>query len=116
MFEFYISLPGRDSCQGDSGGPLMHADGSGDGAKMRVVGIVSFGVGCARPGVSFGNMLYARTLSHICSLKCDLHVRLPRILHPHFLLPGVDSQAGGAAIRPAAVHGAGAAGDWVRNE
>ena len=50
MFEFYISLPGRDSCQGDSGGPLMYADGSGDGAKMRVVGIVSFGVGCARPG------------------------------------------------------------------
>jgi len=38
---------GKDSCQGDSGGPLaVQAPDS----SWRVVGTVSFGLGCARPG------------------------------------------------------------------
>ena len=46
---------GKDSCQGDSGGPLFFQDASAAGASAsviatRLVGVVSFGTGCARAG------------------------------------------------------------------
>jgi hypothetical protein len=39
---------GKDSCQGDSGGPIFEIRGG----KAVQVGIVSFGIGCARPNKS----------------------------------------------------------------
>jgi trypsin len=41
-FHLCAAAPGKDSCQGDSGGPVLDATGT-------VVGIVSFGIGCADP-------------------------------------------------------------------
>ncbi|KAJ8250905.1 hypothetical protein GJAV_G00214600 [Gymnothorax javanicus] len=41
-----LQAGGKDSCQGDSGGPMM-LDSS---ARWIQTGVVSFGVGCARPG------------------------------------------------------------------
>jgi len=49
---------GKDSCQGDSGGPLV--------VNSRLVGVVSFGQGCAEPGY-YG--VYARTANYTAWIK-----------------------------------------------
>jgi trypsin len=43
MFCAGVSAGGKDSCQGDSGGPIVSS-------SKQLIGVVSWGAGCARPG------------------------------------------------------------------
>ncbi|XP_066250041.1 trypsin-1-like [Euwallacea similis] len=54
-----------DSCQGDSGGPLLVHSGD----KYEVVGIVSWGVGCGRPGYPG---VYTRVSRYLSWLKLNI--------------------------------------------
>jgi secreted trypsin-like serine protease len=75
---------GRSTCQGDSGGPLVVP---GDNGVWRIAGIVSWAVGCARPGkpTVFTRIaepaMSARLLSEITQFR-DTHSSL---------FPGVES-------------------------
>lgn len=53
------SLPKQDACAGDSGGPLVQ----GTGAEARLVGLVSWGTGCALPGYPG---VYSLISKHAC--------------------------------------------------
>ncbi|BFF98020.1 venom serine protease Bi-VSP [Drosophila madeirensis] len=42
---------GKDTCQGDSGGPLMIPEQYQSSVRFYLIGVVSYGIGCARPEV-----------------------------------------------------------------
>uniref|UniRef100_A0A1A9WLK5 CLIP domain-containing serine protease n=1 Tax=Glossina brevipalpis TaxID=37001 RepID=A0A1A9WLK5_9MUSC len=42
---------GKDTCQGDSGGPLMMPEPYKDSVRYYLIGVVSYGIGCARPEI-----------------------------------------------------------------
>ncbi|MDR7324329.1 MULTISPECIES: S1 family peptidase [Catenuloplanes] len=62
----YVADGRRDACYGDSGGPLVRRDAYG---TWRQVGVVSWGIGCARPGLPG---VYTQLSAHARELRAAL--------------------------------------------
>ena len=73
------AAPGKDSCQGDSGGPLAV---KGKNKIYRQVGVVSFGMECARPGYPG---VYTRVTSFLPWIRQRMTAPVPGniLSHPH---------------------------------
>lgn len=85
---------GKDSCQGDSGGPMIVPDGVGG---WKQTGVVSFGLGCARPGL-YG--VYTRVSRYIAWIGqyVDLNVLAVNSFSPTSGRPGVQVTLTGAGF------------------
>ncbi|XP_040581622.1 serine protease ndl [Lepeophtheirus salmonis] len=70
-------IGGRDACQGDSGGPLYCASSGKDGYnKHYLAGIVSHGIGCARPET---DGVYVRITYYLDWIKTIMNVKNEQI-------------------------------------
>ncbi|XP_077475948.1 polyserase-2-like [Stigmatopora argus] len=82
---------GRDSCQGDSGGPMMSKEGS----RWVQSGVISFGIGCARPELPG---VYARVSRYRVWISDQLgNTNLPGFVT--FTSPGTDPDLGSVTCR-----------------
>ena len=67
---------GKDSCQGDSGGPVLDSQG-------KLVGVVSFGIGCANPLYPGVNARITGAIDWIDQKVCDLAANPPGFCTPN---------------------------------
>ena len=64
---------GQDACQGDSGGPMFYQDNNG--GNFGLTGVVSWGIGCARPNLYgvrflFGLVMYGFLGKRMFEIEC----------------------------------------------
>ena len=89
---------GRDTCQGDSGGPLFDDDGS-SGAPL-LVGVTSYGKGCAQPNVPgiYANVGYY-------SAWIDSFLAQPTVIPPDVTVTGIGVEVLNGSTTPSLLNG-----------
>ena len=65
---------GKDACQGDSGGPLMNKDPDDD--RWTLLGIVSAGFSCAKPGSKLVFFRYHCLMMRLATFVQSVYIKL----------------------------------------